>query len=286
MDLRSWLLTARYYASLPWRHCANWFASRQGIAPVMVLFYHRVADTHPNDWTMPRAVFAQQLEWLQRHVELISLAEARQRLASGRNARLAASITFDDGYADNCDFALPLLLSAGVPCTYFVASRHVLEQCPFPHDVQRRQPLAVNTPDQILAMAREGIEIGAHTRTHADLGRLDKAAQLYDEIAGSGEDLADLTGKPVRFFSFPYGQPAHISAQALRVVEEAGYLAACSAYGGYNIPGRNPFHIQRIHGDVDMLRFRNWLTVDSRKSKLHPPLAFSTAETAAHLQEA
>jgi hypothetical protein len=49
------------------------------------------------------------------------------------------------------------------------------------------------------------------------------------------------------------------------MAKQAGYEGVCSAYGGYNFPGDDAFHLQRIHGDDDMLRMKNWLSVDPRK---------------------
>lgn len=243
----------------------------------MVLFYHRVADEHPNDWTIGCELFARQMAWLRRHYEIISLADACQRLRQGRNERPAVCITFDDGYADNGRFALPYLVREKIPCTYFVASEQVRTGRPFAHDVERGQPLAPNSPAEIAEWAEQGIEIGAHTRHHVDLGRVMDERSLRDEIRGSGDELQRMTGKPVRFFAFPYGQVQNMSAQAFQVARQAGYWAVCSAYGGYNWPGGDPFHLQRIHGDPEMVRFRNWMSVDPRKNVLHPPVPWNAS---------
>ncbi len=55
---------------------------------------------------------------------------------------------------------------------------------------------------------------------------------------------------------------------AFELAFEAGYDGVCSAYGAYNFPGDDPFHLQRIHADEDLLRVRNWLSVDPRKVKV------------------
>ncbi|MCA9150228.1 MAG: polysaccharide deacetylase family protein [Planctomycetales bacterium] len=285
MQLDRFGIAAYYLATLPLRRLAIRRAERQGLAPILVLFYHRVADTHPNGWTISRDGFAEQLEWLRQHVELISLAEAHRRIAVGRNSKLAACITFDDGYADNCDFALPLLLSSGVPCTYFVTTQNSLEQKPFAHDVLAGTPVLPNTREQIVELARDGIEIGAHTRTHCDLGRIKGSAELYDEIAGSGDDLADWLARPIRFFAFPFGLPGNLSPSALHVAQQAGYQAVCTAYGGYNLPGQNAFQILRFHADPDMWRFKNWMSVDPRKYRLHRPLDWSPEPNAPSMLE-
>ncbi len=265
------LLGAYYRGSLPyrWWHAAR--ARAAGKAPIMVLFYHRVADDAASPWTMSNREFAVQIRWLEKHFELISLDDARRRLVDGHNPKPSVSITFDDGYDANCDEAIPLLIERKIPCTYFVSSRCVLEGVPFPHDVAGRFSARPNTVAQLRSMADGGVEIGAHTRTHADVGRLHNPRELYDEVAGSGRDLEQALGRAVRYFAFPYGQAANMNPASFQIAREHGYLAVCSAYGGYNFPGDDPFHIQRIFPD-SMLRLKNWLTLDPRK--LHRPYRY------------
>jgi peptidoglycan/xylan/chitin deacetylase (PgdA/CDA1 family) len=174
-------------------------------------------------------------------------------------------ITFDDGYADNCRTAIPWLIDQKLPVTYFVATQHALESRPFDHDVKLGVPLAPNSPEELRVMAEAGVELGAHTRTHADLGAIDDEAVLYDEIVGSKRDLEEITGKPVKYFAFPYGLNANLSEAAFRIAFAAGYWGVCSAYGGYNVPGDDPFHIHRIHGDPSWPRFCNSMTADPRR---------------------
>ncbi len=124
-----------------------------GTAPICVLFYHRIADTHPNDWTMTCDRFEQQVTWLQRHFDMISLAEAQQRMATGFNSRVSVTITFDDGYGENCERAIPFLIDRRIPFSYFVSLDFVQTGRPFPHDVRAGQPLPPNTIDQLRDMA-------------------------------------------------------------------------------------------------------------------------------------
>jgi peptidoglycan/xylan/chitin deacetylase (PgdA/CDA1 family) len=263
---KRFLLEAYYRASLPWRRWRTARAEAAGMAPVMVLFYHRIADDAASPWTMSNPDFVAQIDWLAQRFELISLADGQQRLIEGRNSKPAVCITFDDGYDANCDEAVPLLIERKIPCTYFVSSRCVLSRIPFPHDVSERCSARPNTPEQIRSMAAAGIEIGAHTRTHADIGRLHNPREIVAEIAGSKTDLEQALGREVRFFAFPYGQPNNMNPLAFEIAREHGYRAVCSAYGGYNFPGDDPFHIQRIFPD-SMARMKNWLTVDPRKTR-------------------
>jgi peptidoglycan/xylan/chitin deacetylase (PgdA/CDA1 family) len=271
-QLKSPLLTGYVLATLPYRQLANRRRAVAGKLPIMVLFYHRVADDRASPWTHSTRLFERQIRWLQKHCELISLEEAQRRIRRGRNDRLAVCITFDDGYAENCDHALPLLIREKIPCTYFVSHEHVATGKRFPHDVAIGAAGRPNTAAQLRWMASEGIEIGAHSRTHADLGRIHDDCKLYDEVVVAGEDLQSLIGRPIHYFSFPFGLPQHLNARAFQMASEYGYEGVCSAYGDYNFPGDDPFHLRRIHVD-DMAQLRNWCTVDPRHIK--PSHAFA-----------
>jgi peptidoglycan/xylan/chitin deacetylase (PgdA/CDA1 family) len=210
-------------------------------------------------------MFARQIRWLRRRFDLVSLSEAQRRIASGRSDRPTACITFDDGYADNMRFALPFLAQYDIPYTYFVSTDFIDSGRAFPHDVANGQPLVPNTPNQLQRLAAAGVEIGAHTRNHVNLGDCHSHAELVDEIEGSKHDLERIIQRPVHYFAFPFGQKEHLSADAFRVAAEAGFAGVCSAYGGYNFPGDDAFHLRRFHADPEMVRFKNWLTVDPRK---------------------
>lgn len=262
--LKGRLIGAYYYATLPGRWLVNAAAAREGKAPVMVIFYHRVADHTPNDWTISNARFKQEIDWLEANFDLVSLDEAQRRIREG-NSRASVTITFDDGYADNCEQALPLLISRRIPCTYFTTSRYARTGAAFPHDVAEGSPLQPNTVEQLRSLAAAGIEIGGHTLSHADLGRIACKKTLYDEIVGGRDQLQQTLGVEIRHFAFPYGLHENLNAAAFQIAAEAGFAGVCSAYGGYNLPGDDPFHLQRIHADPDILRLKNWLTVDPRK---------------------
>ena len=262
---RNQALGLYYAATLPHRkqHMAK--RAEQGLEPITVLFYHRVADEHPNAWTIGLKRFQEQIAWLMDRFNIVSLDEAQRRIGSGKNSVPTVAITFDDGYADNCKAALPWLLDQQVPFTYFVTSENVLTGEPFEHDVQAGQCLKPNTPQQIRDLADAGVEIGCHSRSHVDLGAVDDPAVLHEQIIGARWELEDTIDRPVRYFAFPFGLPENLSNAAFEMAFKSGIWGVCSGYGGYNVPGDNPFHIRRIHGDPEWNRFKNWLTVDPRK---------------------
>jgi peptidoglycan/xylan/chitin deacetylase (PgdA/CDA1 family) len=266
MPLWKWLiLNVYYHASQP----ARWWIYRRLAArrrmPIMAIYFHRVSDDGASPCTMPSQTFIRQVTWLRKNFDLVSFEEAQRRIRSKVSDRPAVHITFDDGYSDNCQVAIPWLIREGIPCTYFVTARNVLECQPFDHDLCRGLKMAPNTLEQLRAMARAGLEIGAHSYSHLDLGRLTDPACLRQELAVARDELRAAIGQPVRYFSFPYGLHENLSCLAFDMAAQCGYEGVCSAYGGYNYPGDDPFHLQRIPSVNEILRLKNWLTADPRK---------------------
>lgn len=258
-------LSLYYHLSRPYRWRWLQKASARGQAPAVVLFYHRVADDQATPWTLPTKMFLRQMEWLRRRFEIVSLDEVHRRLATGCNPRLCVAITFDDGYAANCQVAIPWLIEHGVPCTYFVTLGPVLSGRPFEHDLRLGKPLPPNTLAELRAMASAGIEIGSHTQSHLDLGQVTWPEVLRREVVAVRAELERLVDRPVRHFAFPFGQPQHLSRAAMAAARHAGYQTACSAYGEYNFPDGDGFHIRRIPADEALARLKNWVTIDPRK---------------------
>lgn len=69
------------------------------------------------------------LGFLRRWFTVLPLGEAVQRLSDGTLPSAAASITLDDGYADNLTRLLPLLERHGLPATVFVADGYLDGGC-------------------------------------------------------------------------------------------------------------------------------------------------------------
>jgi peptidoglycan/xylan/chitin deacetylase (PgdA/CDA1 family) len=275
------LLEARVAITAPYRRARLERMSVQGAAPISVPFYHRVADSHPNDWTISTDQFRIHVEHCRDNFDLIDLAEVQRRIRASDSPRPSVSFTFDDGYAENSEFALPLLIEHRVPCTYFVATAHVRQQSPFPHDVQAGVHLAVNSVRQLREASAAGIEIGLHTRNHVDFAAVTDAATVRREIIEAKDELEQMIGCAVRYFAFPYGLPQQLTGAAIEAVGEAGLLGFCSAFGGYNLVGRDAFHIRRFHGDPQFARLRNWLSFDRSKVWKEPQVRYALPAAAA-----
>lgn len=77
-------------------------------------------------WTISTALFADLLDFIGRHYRPVSIADV-ERAAAGEGALpdRAALLTFDDGWADTADTAMPMMRAAGIPGVVFVVSDRV-----------------------------------------------------------------------------------------------------------------------------------------------------------------
>lgn len=93
-------------------------------ARLSILIFHRVLEERdalaPGEIT--REGFAAICSWVKQWFTVLPLARAAARLREGTLPERSLAITFDDGYADNHDVALPVLHAHGLPATFFVAT--------------------------------------------------------------------------------------------------------------------------------------------------------------------
>jgi len=189
----------------------------------MVLMYHGVEDVpwDPHGLCVTPARFAEQLAWLADHgLRGVSMAELVDAMRAGQERGLVG-ITFDDGYVNVLENAVPELLRRGFTATTFILSG-LLGKVSEWEDMKPRWPLM--TADQVVEVAAAGMEIGSHTATHPYLRGI-AADRLKAEVSGSKSDLTELIGKPVRGLAYPYGKQ---DAPARRAAVDAGYDYACA----------------------------------------------------------
>ncbi len=89
-----------------------------------ILMYHRFSKAEKwNKVSVER--FREQVRYLKSRFELVTMRELGLQLQSGGIKPRQAAITVDDGYADFCELALPVLVEEDVPATFFVTTRFV-----------------------------------------------------------------------------------------------------------------------------------------------------------------
>jgi len=97
----------------------------------------------------------------------------------------------------------------------------------------------------VRVLNERGFDIGAHTRTHADLGRV-FGPDARHEIAGARHDIEQRIGRRVDLFAYPYGRLDNISDANRALVKAAGFRCCCSCYGGVTRGTADPFRLQRV----------------------------------------
>lgn len=130
-----------------------------GATRLSVLAYHRVMAAHdplrPGEPTA--AEFEARARWVAANFDVMPLLDAVRALRENRLPRRALAITFDDGYADNHDLALPVLRRLGVPATFFIATGFLDGGCMF-NDVVIEAVRQARNPDLDL----DDLELGRH----------------------------------------------------------------------------------------------------------------------------
>lgn len=206
--------------------------------------YHKVARVKPQSLTKGHYVapglFANQLRLL----KLLGYQSDRLDRVFEHdcpNTRPVV-ITFDDGYQDYYENALPRLEAMSFSGTVFLVANHVGGSNRW--DVEKgdvEEPLM--SLDQILDAQKRGTEFGSHTLDHADLPSMG-AGEAFRQIHDSRHKLSELLGTDVNTFCYPYGRK---SPEVMHVVEKCGYRVACSTEKGLNTRGTNRYALRRIN---------------------------------------
>jgi peptidoglycan/xylan/chitin deacetylase (PgdA/CDA1 family) len=194
---------------------------RLGHVP-LILMYHGVEQVaeDPYQLCVTPARFAEQMTWLaERGLRGVSIETLVAAMRDGQ-ARGLVGITFDDGYVNVLENAVPELLQHDFTATMFIVSGLLGGTNEW--DGEPVWPLM--SAEQVAQVAAAKMEIGSHGVTHIPLSGLDAHRQRA-EISESRSKLSELLGRPVRGFAYPYGA---MDASARRAVRDAGYDYACS----------------------------------------------------------
>ena len=88
-----------------------------------ILMYHRINDLgYYDQLTVSPDLFEMQMHWLHEHREPVALETLLHRLQTRTVTPGLVSVTFDDGYLDNLQLALPILERYSIPATIYVLS--------------------------------------------------------------------------------------------------------------------------------------------------------------------
>ena len=214
--------------------------------PIPILTYHQVDAPPPRgvpyrSLVVSPAAFARQMGWLKALGYRGLSMSALEPYLRGEKSGKVIGITLDDGYVNNLEHALPVLRHHGFSATCYVVSGQLGGSNVWDHakgvPVQRLMDAA-----QLKAWLAGGQEVGAHTRSHADLLQADDAA-AREEIAGCKLDLEHVLGAEVRHFCYPYGRH---SKEHVAMARTAGYATATSTRRARSSASDDLFDLPRV----------------------------------------
>ena len=213
---------------------------------IPILMYHQI-DAAPARGTPMRglvespASFARQMFFLKGlGYRGLSMRDIEPYLKGELQGRVVG-ISFDDGYQNNVQNALPVLKKQGFTATCYAVSSMIGAVNSWDRDIGVAQKPLMTANDWDLWI-RSGMEVGSHTRTHADLEMLSSDAAV-DEIAASRRELQDNLGCEVRHFCYPYGR---FDSTHRQIVRQAGYVTATTTRRGLARPSDDLYTLRRV----------------------------------------
>jgi peptidoglycan/xylan/chitin deacetylase (PgdA/CDA1 family) len=208
---------------------------------IRALFYHRVSDDR-DDLAVTPLRFREQMAFLaQQGYRVVDVVTAAELLARRECPTNVIALSFDDGYTDIAENAMPVLQEFGFRATVFVVTGAADGRVWFSW-YKREHPALLGWKD-IVALDKESpLLFEAHSVTHPRLPSLSDA-EARDEIVGSRKALEARLGRRVRAFCYPSGL---FGPRDRDLVAAAGYETAVSCEPGINRPRTDRFALKRI----------------------------------------
>ena len=201
---------------------------------IPVLNYHQVEPKDGNPLTLWPEQFEAQMEYLAAEgYTTITIDEMMDALENGTSLpEKSVIITFDDGYADNYEYAYPILKKYGFKATIFLI-----------YDLTNTYPNYL-TWDQVAEMKASGlIHFESHTMTHANLAELTSVDELRHEIADSHDLLSEKLGYDMHYIAYPGGR---VNEEIERITSAAGYRGGFTVHYGLSTPAEGRYQMDRI----------------------------------------
>lgn len=215
---------------------------------VLIVSFHRVVEDFEREaqqaipgLLIGRRTFERQLEALHGSgFEVVPLGEALEVIAGRRQPkRDVAVVTFDDGYRDVWEHALPVLKRHGLPATVYLATAYVGTGQRLPHD----------RLFHLLKLGLAGARAGSRKNLVAGLSVAQRAAAIVDELIAQrpAASLMELVAQLEEGLG-PAGELAPPSGELL-TWEMARQLAAAGVEAG----AHTARHVALTHESAEVI---------------------------------
>jgi peptidoglycan/xylan/chitin deacetylase (PgdA/CDA1 family) len=214
--------------------------------PSAIITYHSL-DESGSMISIAPSLFRAQLE------ALASSRAAVIPLADIRNTRGSVALTFDDGYHNFLETALPVLHDHEMPATLFVVSGYCGRYNQWKSSRRDLPRLKILSWTAIGEIAEAGVVIGAHTVHHPDLTVM-PSEQVAQELRECRASIEDRIGRRVDCLAYPYGA----TSAAVRAQAALEFQLACGTRPAFVEPGSDPLDLPRI--DARYLQRLYWMS--------------------------
>jgi peptidoglycan/xylan/chitin deacetylase (PgdA/CDA1 family) len=212
---------------------------------IPILMYHQIDEPPPRGTALRGLVVApKSFSWQMRMLGMLGYRGLSMRdlepYLRGEQQGKVVGITFDDGYQNNLKNALPILRKFGFTATCYGVSGQIGGTNAWDKGKVKEKPLM--TLQDWTNWLAAGMDVGSHTRTHADLTELSNsdAALQIRESKGELEQALDCE---VRHFCYPYGR---FKQNHTDMVKTAGYVTATTTHRGRITENDSFFSLKRI----------------------------------------
>jgi peptidoglycan/xylan/chitin deacetylase (PgdA/CDA1 family) len=238
--------------------------------------YHSIAAEGPRYLTVTAELFERQLALLQRRGFRGGDLRALDDAAHGRLDRRTVFLTFDDGFRDNFETALPLLRDYSFAAFVFVLppladSGAAFEWPEVVDDRERHSSTMRSVTWAMLEQMKEGgFEVGSHALTHPHLSQLDDTT-LREELSESRARIERRLGD-CHTLAYPFGD---WSSRVAAAAADCGYRYAFTLPTKTGQRQAGPHSIPRINVDYrdDERRFGAKLSPAGKRIVLSPAVA-------------
>jgi peptidoglycan/xylan/chitin deacetylase (PgdA/CDA1 family) len=154
------------------------------------------------------------------------------------------AVTFDDGFVDILENAVPVLIRRNIPFTIFVPTGYLGK---YPEWIKNKEDRlyrhTVMSEAQVRDISKlELVTIGSHCVSHTDLRSLDEKS-AEKEIQNSKDELENIIGQKVNLLSFPHGA---YTDKCIKFAEQVGYLRVFTIKPSLGLLSPNEFITGRI----------------------------------------
>ena len=213
----------------------------------IILLYHAVGN---GPQALAASLFAEQIQWLQNHCEIVSLSELLT--SSVKENVIQVAISFDDGYACLYDVVAPILSATKTPATVYIntgwmgcstEARRLSDP-----NLGHYQGEAFLTWEEVMRLSQSNWEIGSHGVNHLDFTQVPLDIAIT-ELKTSKQAIEARLNKGCKHFAYTWGK--HTKQLRKQVVAKVGYQYAAAAHHAALTQKEDPLAFPRLNIDKD-----------------------------------